>query len=235
MGSSMSKFSAAVVFIAAIGVQGSASAAVTQVIPVVLAPFSGNAGANFNADTVASTVGSSVNGPSEGLSGATFTGTGTIRNGSLSGQWAAPLGDATNYLAIQSGQTVTISFATNQQAFGFFLGSADAFNTFNFFAGANGTGALLGTFTGAQLLMPGNGDQTTQATNNEVDFSGVFRSVVLASVGQNALELDNVTSSPALENGVPEPSTWAMMLLGFIGVGFVSYRRRSTRSTFRFA
>jgi hypothetical protein len=25
---------------------------------------------------------------------------------------------------------------------------------------------------------------------------------------------------------VPEPSTWAMMLLGFAGLGFVGYRRR---------
>jgi hypothetical protein len=24
---------------------------------------------------------------------------------------------------------------------------------------------------------------------------------------------------------VPEPSTWAMMLLGFVGVGFVGYRK----------
>jgi len=27
---------------------------------------------------------------------------------------------------------------------------------------------------------------------------------------------------------VPEPSTWAMMILGFAGVGFVAYRRKST-------
>jgi hypothetical protein len=27
--------------------------------------------------------------------------------------------------------------------------------------------------------------------------------------------------------GVPEPSTWAMMLLGFAGVGFIAYRRKS--------
>jgi hypothetical protein len=27
---------------------------------------------------------------------------------------------------------------------------------------------------------------------------------------------------------VPEPSTWAMMLLGFAGLGFVTYRRRNT-------
>lgn len=29
---------------------------------------------------------------------------------------------------------------------------------------------------------------------------------------------------------VPEPSTWAMMLLGFAGVGFMTYRRRSQSS-----
>ena len=26
---------------------------------------------------------------------------------------------------------------------------------------------------------------------------------------------------------VPEPSTWAMMILGFAGVGFMAYRRKS--------
>ena len=26
---------------------------------------------------------------------------------------------------------------------------------------------------------------------------------------------------------VPEPSTWAMMILGFLGVGFVAYRRKA--------
>ncbi|MES2193625.1 MAG: PEPxxWA-CTERM sorting domain-containing protein [Pseudomonadota bacterium] len=34
--------------------------------------------------------------------------------------------------------------------------------------------------------------------------------------------LDNVTVS-----AVPEPSTWAMMILGFLGVGFMAYRRKS--------
>jgi len=28
-------------------------------------------------------------------------------------------------------------------------------------------------------------------------------------------------------SAVPEPSTWAMMILGFLGVGFVAYRRKS--------
>ena len=26
---------------------------------------------------------------------------------------------------------------------------------------------------------------------------------------------------------VPEPSTWAMLILGFVGVGFIAYRRRN--------
>jgi PEP-CTERM motif len=28
-------------------------------------------------------------------------------------------------------------------------------------------------------------------------------------------------------SAVPEPSTWAMMILGFAGVGFLGYRRRN--------
>ena len=30
--------------------------------------------------------------------------------------------------------------------------------------------------------------------------------------------------------GVPKPSTWAMMLLGFAGIGFMAYRRKSKPS-----
>ena len=29
---------------------------------------------------------------------------------------------------------------------------------------------------------------------------------------------------------VPEPSTWAMMILGFAGVGFMAYRRKSKQA-----
>ena len=31
---------------------------------------------------------------------------------------------------------------------------------------------------------------------------------------------------------VPEPATWAMMVVGFVGVGFMAYRRRG-HATFR--
>jgi hypothetical protein len=35
-------------------------------------------------------------------------------------------------------------------------------------------------------------------------------------------------------SGVPEPSTWAMMILGFLGIGFMAYRQKSNHS-FRLA
>jgi cholinesterase len=39
----------------------------------------------------------------------------------------------------------------------------------------------------------------------------------------------------ALAPPVPEPATWAMMLLGFVGVGFVAYRRRQNGPVLRMA
>jgi hypothetical protein len=43
-----------------------------------------------------------------------------------------------------------------------------------------------------------------------------------------------VGTDPSLTTGIPEPSTWAMMILGFAGVGFMSYRRKP-KSSFRLA
>jgi PEP-CTERM motif len=36
-----------------------------------------------------------------------------------------------------------------------------------------------------------------------------------------------VTTDANLAGAVPEPSTWAMMLIGFAGIGFMAYRRKS--------
>ncbi len=37
----------------------------------------------------------------------------------------------------------------------------------------------------------------------------------------------DATFSATITTAVPEPSTWAMMILGFVGVGFMAYRRKS--------
>jgi hypothetical protein len=36
-------------------------------------------------------------------------------------------------------------------------------------------------------------------------------------------------------SAVPEPATWAMMILGFLGMGFIGYRRKSLGPSFRIA
>ena len=54
-----------------------------------------------------------------------------------------------------------------------------------------------------------------------------FQSAVFSDAGANSFEF-----APAVA-AVPEPSTWAMMILGFAGVGFMAYRRKSTPA-FRF-
>jgi hypothetical protein len=38
---------------------------------------------------------------------------------------------------------------------------------------------------------------------------------------------DGIGNGIGVSGAVPEPSTWAMMLLGFAGVGFMAYRRKS--------
>jgi hypothetical protein len=37
----------------------------------------------------------------------------------------------------------------------------------------------------------------------------------------------DATFSATFTSAVPEPSTWAMMMLGFAGLGFMAYRRKS--------
>ena len=50
----------------------------------------------------------------------------------------------------------------------------------------------------------------------------------------NSTHQSFVDGSPSLTTSVPESSTWAMMILGFCGVGFLAYRRKS-KPSFRFA
>jgi hypothetical protein len=56
-------------------------------------------------------------------------------------------------------------------------------------------------------------------------FPGAFIPTESTSV-QVYWEGPYIYAPPALAEGVPEPSTWAMMILGFAGVGFMAYRRK---------
>ena len=99
--------------------------------------------------------------------------------------------------------------------------------TVSVFSGLSGSGTLLGSITG--LL----GDPNAFALQT-ITFSGLGRSVTF--VGQDAtLGADdfNFTLAGGGGGGVPEPATWAMMLIGFgIVGGAMRGRKASIRVTY---
>jgi PEP-CTERM motif len=78
--------------------------------------------------------------------------------------------------------------------------------------------------TGIQNGLPEGAISDIIVTNEEFMFN------VLPIMGDGVLSL---TSS--VTTAVPEPSTWAMMILGFAGVGFMAYRRKQNGPAFRLA
>jgi hypothetical protein len=164
---------------------------------------------------------------------ATFSGGGLVVNnagGGSQGIYASPAFDTTNYMAVIADHQETITYSAVQKSFGLYWGSIDTYNTIAFFNGVT----PVASYTGATLPFAVNpfGDQGAPGSNQYVTFSDLlFTSVVFGSVGHNSFEFDNVASVAA----VPEPATWAMMILGFLGGGFVAYRRKSNMTNFRIA
>jgi VCBS repeat-containing protein len=133
--------------------------------------------------------------------GADFNGTGSsqVFHGTVDGVSAAPFvgplpgaADTTNYFSVGGGATETISFATEQNAFGLYWGSVDSYNTISFYDGLK----LVASYSGANVApLLSNGNQGSFASNGYVEFSGLgqFNKVVLGSTS-NAFELDNVSA-----------------------------------------
>ena len=130
--------------------------------------------------------------------------------------------DAASYLAVEGGESETLALPAALDV-EIYVGSLDSYNTITF-GGPGGasytyTGSLLATLTTAI----DNGDQQSGSSNGLFDFSfaAPVTSVTFTS-SQNSLEVASVSSA------VPEPSTWAMMLLGFAGLGYAAYRKTKT-------
>jgi hypothetical protein len=82
-----------------------------------------------------------------------------------------------------------------------------------------------------QLFSPG--EVPTPIGYFQVEVEGYRGAEVLFPSGHlTSLTGDDIPSFTTVA-GVPEPSTWAMMILGFCGIGFLAHRRKN--STLRFA
>jgi hypothetical protein len=109
--------------------------------------------------------------------------------------------DATNYLSIGAHGSETITFASEQNAFGLYWGSVDPFNTLDFYDGTR----LVASYTGAEIVpLLSNGGQGSFASNGYVEFSDLapFNKVVLATGGSNAFEIDNISAGSVSDSHV---------------------------------
>jgi hypothetical protein len=96
-------------------------------------------------------------------------------------------------------------------------------------------------FPGLSFSTVASGDFNLYYNNTNDAAHGGLGTWVLSSVSDPAGTADGlnpidfqVTRISGSVGAVPEPATWAMMLLGFCGLGFMAYRRRSG-GTLRFA
>lgn len=153
---------------------------------------------------------------------------GLITTGSTSGVRAQPFGSTGNYWTVgpSDGSPGIMDLSAIGDIFNisFLWGSVDAYNSIDFLDGDNN---VIATFSGSDIFNPANGSQTDPNLNPVVRFDvtgehvGSLASLRLRSTS-NAFETDNFTV-----NAVPEPATWALMLLGFGAIGFGMRRRRS--------
>ena len=154
--------------------------------------------------------------------------------GSVDGQNAAPFGDGTMYASVGTNvspatDTLLLS-STGNHYLGLYWGSIDTFNTIEITDSSGTTDVNAANFL---ALAPANGFQGSggSAYVNIFDTDGITGIKFIST--QKAFEFDNLTLSSA----VPEPSTWAMMILGFFGLGFLGYRKslNSSDASFRMA
>ena len=153
---------------------------------------------------------------------------GTLVTGSVGGVTAAPAYSATTfdtaqYLSVPGGQTATLTFAPETEV-SIYVGSLDTYNTLSFGGpgGVTFTGSQLGAISGAA-----DGNQTAANTNGRFifDFSAPVTSATFSSTS-NAFEVASVAGI-----AVPEPSTWALMLVGFGMAGATVRGSRRQRAT----
>lgn len=140
-----------------------------------------------------------------------------------SGSGAQPFGTTGNYLSVLGGGAENVSFAAPLSSFSFFWGSIDTYNTITIDT-TSGSQTINGTDIATMFASAGiqaTGCQTQTNCNRYFTFTGNGDLITGFSMSSssNSFEITNISA-------VPETATWAMMVLGFFGLGFVAYRRK---------
>jgi hypothetical protein len=133
----------------------------------------------------------------------------------LGGAPAAPLGYAWSNSGVDLTMQLTAgSFTINSVDLAAGTGLAHTVTIQGF-----SSGVLIDSFTTASLAPIPNSSFSTIA----LGWAGIDELTFSNNRSENLL----LTNFDVITTAVPEPSTWAMMILGFAGVGFMAYRRKS--------
>ena len=161
--------------------------------------------------------------------GGTPAGTGEYVNGSYSGSYNTTGQSLQNTYASDAFNALKITFSTPVSAFAFNWGAAD----YNWFIDTYNGSTLLGTET---LLATFGGNAGTydgvQDTSADITSAVLYVDTTSGSSGiPDYVFIDNFTFSGSAVAATPLPSTWTMLIAGFIGLGFFAYRgTKTTRS-----
>jgi PEP-CTERM motif len=135
-----------------------------------------------------------------------------------------------NFFADNNGDSSAWSFGAGEHTIYLYIGSLDAGNSLTITA-SNGTTVFTGSdwTTIPGVTLPGDGDPTIMGSTSNgwfrfTDTGGTISSLTTAETGSdlgNSFEIAAIAVSPS----VPEPSTWAMLLIGFAGLAYAGSRR----------
>lgn len=143
---------------------------------------------------------------------------GVIQPVSISGIALAPQGSSGSFWSIDpSTSSGLISFSKDIASLSFLWGSPDSYNAFSYTTN-------LGTYSVTPFASGGNNGDTRFLTLTAGE-GEVIKSLSFGTTGY-AFEVDSLRYIAA----VPEPGTWAMMALGFAGIGGALRSQRRRRS-----
>ncbi len=153
--------------------------------------------------------------------------------GTSKNHYAAPLGDTTKYFYTSPEKpngVATLDFI-DLSTVSFYWGSVDDYNTVDVLGK---DGVLLTSISGTDFSIA-HGAQTDANTNQRIYITAgageVISGLRFHATGI-AYEIDDVAgtlANPGAGSDVPEPATWALMIMGFSMVGVA--RRRRTIAT----